>query len=144
MNRGHVRSRYAKGVKLDARSGIRDQPAWDDHAKFFDPLVEHGLVILGGPISSRSDDEVALLAVEAADEHELRSIFGGTPGPRMESFASRTFGPGPSGSTVAKRSIPEYSTEVSPKNRTAVTLIAGSQWQLAEGTTAFGCGRDIA
>jgi uncharacterized protein YciI len=59
--------------------GIREQPAWDEHAKFFDRLVEQGIVILGGPISSRSDDEVALLAVEAADEHELRRIFGGDP-----------------------------------------------------------------
>ena len=47
--------------------------------KFFDRLVEQGVVILGGPIASTGEDEVALLAVEAADEHELRSIFGGDP-----------------------------------------------------------------
>jgi hypothetical protein len=35
----------------------------------------------------------------------------------MASSPSKTFGPGPSGSTVGKRSVPEYSTEVSPKNR---------------------------
>jgi len=59
--------------------GIREQSAWDYHAQFFDRLVEQGMVILGGPISSRNDDEVALLAVEAPDEQELRSIFGGDP-----------------------------------------------------------------
>lgn len=59
--------------------GIRDQPAWDEHAKFFDRLVERGVVILGGPIEGRSDDDVALLAVEAADDQELRSIFGEDP-----------------------------------------------------------------
>ena len=68
-----------KGSNWMHDRGIREQPAWDDHAKFFERLVERGIVIFGGPISSRSDDEVALLAVEAADEHELRSIFGGDP-----------------------------------------------------------------
>jgi hypothetical protein len=58
---------------------IREQPAWDEHAQFFDQLVERGVVILGGPISSNSDEEVALLAVEAADEEELRSTFGEDP-----------------------------------------------------------------
>ena len=64
-----------KGANWMHARGIREQPAWDDHAKFFDRLVEQGIVILGGPISPRSEDEVALLAVEAADEQELRSIF---------------------------------------------------------------------
>jgi uncharacterized protein YciI len=59
--------------------GIREQPAWDEHARFFDRLVELGVVIFGGPISSSSDDEVALLAVEASDEHELRTIFAEDP-----------------------------------------------------------------
>jgi uncharacterized protein YciI len=68
-----------KGSKWKHDRGLRDQPAWDDHAKFFDRLVEQGIVILGGPIGSPSDDEVALLAVEATDEQELRSIFGEDP-----------------------------------------------------------------
>jgi hypothetical protein len=55
------------------------QPAWDEHAQFFDGLVERAVVVLGGPISSNSDDEVALLAVEASDEKELRSIFDEDP-----------------------------------------------------------------
>lgn len=68
-----------KGSNWMRDRGIREQPAWDDHAKFFDRLVEQGIVVLGGPISRSSDDEVALLAVEAADEQELRSIFGEDP-----------------------------------------------------------------
>ena len=59
--------------------GIREQPAWDEHAQFFDRLVERGVVILGGPISTNDDEEIALLAVEAADEKELQSIFGEDP-----------------------------------------------------------------
>jgi hypothetical protein len=59
--------------------GIREQSAWADHAQFLDGLVERGVVVLGGPISSNNDDEVALLAVEATDETELQSIFGEDP-----------------------------------------------------------------
>jgi hypothetical protein len=52
--------------------GIREQPAWDEHAQFFDQLVERGVAVLGGPIGRTSDDAVALLACEAEDEKELR------------------------------------------------------------------------
>jgi hypothetical protein len=34
---------------------------------------------LGGPIGGGSDDDIALLAVEAPDEAELRSIFSDDP-----------------------------------------------------------------
>src|SRR2546429_719089 len=69
----------AKGPNWLRDCGIREQPTWDEHAQFFDGLVERDVVVLGGPISSNSDDEVALLAVEAADEKELRSIFDEDP-----------------------------------------------------------------
>ena len=68
-----------KGPNWMFDRGIREQPAWDEHAQFFDQLVARGVVVLGGPISSNNDDEVALLAVEAADEQELRSTFGQDP-----------------------------------------------------------------
>jgi uncharacterized protein YciI len=69
----------AKGPTWMHDSGIRDQPAWEEHARFFDRLVERGVVVLGGPIASDSEDEVALLAVAATDEKELRAIFGEDP-----------------------------------------------------------------
>lgn len=69
----------AKGPGWLHDRGIRRQPAWDEHARFFDALVERGVVVLGGPIDSSEDDVVALLAVEASDEEELRSIFGEDP-----------------------------------------------------------------
>ena len=74
MKRGNVRGQHRKGPNWLHDCGIREQPAWDEHAQFFDGLVEQAVVVLGGPISSNSDDEVALLAAEAADEKELRSI----------------------------------------------------------------------
>ena len=69
----------AKGPSWLHDCGIREQPAWDEHAQFFDGLVERGVVVLGGPISSNGGGDVALLAVEAAHEEELRSIFGDDP-----------------------------------------------------------------
>ncbi|HET8630156.1 MAG TPA: YciI family protein [Thermomicrobiales bacterium] len=69
----------AKGPNWDPARGIRDQQGWDRHAAFADSLVERGVIILGGPIASDSDEEVALLAVNAADGQELRSVFGDDP-----------------------------------------------------------------
>lgn len=71
----------AKGLHWDRARGIRDQRGWDEHAAYFDELVEKGHVILGGPISSNGDDDddVGLLAVDAIDEEQLRSLFKGDP-----------------------------------------------------------------
>jgi uncharacterized protein YciI len=59
--------------------GIRDQPGWEQHAQFMDRLIERGVVVLGGPIASDDQGEVALLAVEAIDEKELRSVVAEDP-----------------------------------------------------------------
>jgi uncharacterized protein len=69
----------AKGARWEPTRGIREQDAWDQHAAFFDRLVEQGVVILGGPIASSSEEDVALLAVEAADERALRTLFSTDP-----------------------------------------------------------------
>ena len=50
-----------------------------EHAAFADELVARGVIIFGGPIGGGSDNDVALLAVEARDESELRSIFRDDP-----------------------------------------------------------------
>ncbi len=68
-----------KGANWDHSRQIREQQAWVEHAEFADELVERGIIILGGPIGGGSDDDIALLAVEAPDETELRSIFSDDP-----------------------------------------------------------------
>lgn len=68
-----------KGPNWVSLRGIREQPGWDEHARFFDELVEQGVVILGGPIASTDEADIALLAVTAADEPELRTIFADDP-----------------------------------------------------------------
>ena len=69
----------AKGPGWRQDHAIRDQQGWEDHARYFDRLVDQGVVVFGGPIDSRHHDEVALLAVRAADESEVRATFGADP-----------------------------------------------------------------
>ena len=69
----------AKGPNWDHARGIREQPFWDQHAAFADTLADRGVIILGGPVASDEDDDIALLAVEAPDEQALRSIFDADP-----------------------------------------------------------------
>jgi len=57
----------AKGANWDHARDIREQPFWDQHAAFADGLVERGVIILGGPVDSDDDEDIALMAVEAPD-----------------------------------------------------------------------------
>jgi uncharacterized protein len=69
----------AKGPNWDDTRGIREQPFWEEHGEFADQLVDRRVIILGGPIASDDEDDLALLAVEAGDEDAARSIFDADP-----------------------------------------------------------------
>jgi len=69
----------AKGPNWDHARGIREQDFWEEHGAFADALVASGVIILGGPVASDDDEDLALLAVEAADEEALRSAFEPDP-----------------------------------------------------------------
>ena len=69
----------AKGQNWDHSRDVRNQPYWTEHAAFADGLVANGTILLGGPVSTEDDDVIALLAVQAADEHELRSVLAADP-----------------------------------------------------------------
>ena len=69
----------AKGPNWDHTRGIREQPFWDLHAAFADELAGRGVIIFGGPVASDDEEDIALLAVQAADDRELRSIFATDP-----------------------------------------------------------------
>jgi uncharacterized protein YciI len=71
--------RTAKGPNWDHARGNREQAFWDEHADFADELVERGVIILGGPIASDDEEDIALLAVEASDEDAVRAIFDADP-----------------------------------------------------------------
>jgi hypothetical protein len=68
----------ARDAGWDHARDIREQPFWDQHAAFADELVDRGVIILGGPIGGDGED-LALLAVEAADEDAVRSAFAADP-----------------------------------------------------------------
>lgn len=34
----------------DFSKGTREQPFWDEHAKFIDQLVDEGFILMGGPL----------------------------------------------------------------------------------------------
>jgi uncharacterized protein len=68
-----------KGPHWDHNLQIREQSKWAEHAQFADELVARGVIILGGPIGDDSDDDIALVAVEAVDELHVHSIFDDDP-----------------------------------------------------------------
>ncbi len=76
----------AKGANWDRARDIREQPFFAEHAGFADGLVDSGVIIIGGPIGSDNtdsadddSDDIALLAVEAADEAAARAVFDADP-----------------------------------------------------------------
>jgi uncharacterized protein YciI len=68
------------GPNYDAARPRRAQDRWDEHAEFMDRLVADGFVILGGPVG---DGEQVLVAVEAADEPQVRAHLADDPWERM-------------------------------------------------------------
>ena len=69
----------AKGPGWDHARDIREQAFGDEHAAFSDQLLARGFIILGGPIASGNDEDIALLAVEAADENAVWAVFDADP-----------------------------------------------------------------
>jgi uncharacterized protein len=63
----------ARDTGWDHARDIREQPFWDQHAAFADELVDRGVIILGGPIGGGDGEDLALLAVQAADGQRLTS-----------------------------------------------------------------------
>jgi uncharacterized protein YciI len=51
--------------------GVREQPFWDDHARYMDALFANGAVVLGGPFADRTGSMVILEAQSAAHAREL-------------------------------------------------------------------------
>lgn len=37
------------GLNRDFSKDTREQPFWDEHAKFIDQLVDDGFILMGGP-----------------------------------------------------------------------------------------------
>ena len=54
------------GSLWNSEKTTREQPFWDEHARFMDEMFETGVVVLGGPFADRSGSMV-ILAVESTE-----------------------------------------------------------------------------
>jgi uncharacterized protein YciI len=65
-----------RGENWDARLSMRQQEKWDEHAVFMNALVDHGFVVLGGPLD---DGEKILLIIDAESEQEINARLADDP-----------------------------------------------------------------
>ncbi|PWU20800.1 MAG: hypothetical protein C5B50_03120 [Verrucomicrobia bacterium] len=54
----------------------RQQPLWDEHAAFIDPIFEQGHIVMAGPYADWSR---ALIIVKAENAEEAVAMFRGDP-----------------------------------------------------------------
>ena len=64
------------GPAWEARSSMREQKQWPEHATFMEGLVHDGFVVLGGPLG---DGSTILLIVDSESEDEIRARFSEDP-----------------------------------------------------------------
>ncbi len=64
------------GALWNPEKTAREQPFWDDHARFMDGLFEAGIVVLGGPFADRTG---SLVIVKAGDAAQVREMFRRDP-----------------------------------------------------------------
>ena len=59
------------GSGWDPRKAVREQPLWNEHARYMDALFASGVVVLGGPFADRSGSLVILKAESATHARDL-------------------------------------------------------------------------
>ena len=59
------------GSLWDSQKSVREQPYWDDHARYMDAIFESGVVILGGPFTDGSGSMVIVKAASALDARAM-------------------------------------------------------------------------
>jgi uncharacterized protein YciI len=64
------------GPNRDFSKETREQPFWDEHAKFIDQLVDDGFILMGGPLVEEGG---SLLILRAKDENEVREKLKNDP-----------------------------------------------------------------
>jgi uncharacterized protein YciI len=64
------------GTLWDPNKTARQQPFWDDHARYMDSLFETGVIILGGPFADRTG---SLVIVAADNAEQVREMFRHDP-----------------------------------------------------------------
>lgn len=64
------------GPHRDSSKTTREQPFWDEHARFIDQLVDDGFILMGGPLV---DEGGSLLILNAEDENQVRETLKNDP-----------------------------------------------------------------
>jgi uncharacterized protein YciI len=63
------------GPERDLTKGTREQPLWDEHARFIDGITE-GFIMMGGPFEQEGG---SMLIVYAENEGEIRGKLAPDP-----------------------------------------------------------------
>jgi uncharacterized protein YciI len=71
--------RMVRGPGFDQASDLAGQPYFREHVAHVSALATRGVIIIGGPVDTGDDADVALLAVEAADAAEAVAAFADDP-----------------------------------------------------------------
>ncbi|MFL5917984.1 MAG: hypothetical protein ACJ74L_12940 [Gaiellaceae bacterium] len=79
-----------RGDAWDHALGLREQDAWDAHARFMDALVDDGFVVLGGPLG---DGTRTLLIVDAVNERQIEARLSEDPWVSMRLLRLETIEP---------------------------------------------------
>src|SRR5262249_8724661 len=66
-----------RGEAWDARTPLRSQVLWDEHAAYMDQLTAAGFVVLAGPLADA--ESAAMLIVEAPDEETVNATLARDP-----------------------------------------------------------------
>ena len=64
------------GSRWNPDKGVREQPLWDEHARFMDDLFAAGSVVLAGPFADRSG---SMVIVRGASVHDVRKTYSRDP-----------------------------------------------------------------
>ena len=68
--------RLRAGPEWDRARPMEEQSDWPAHAAFMNELVDHGFIVLGGPLF---DEYRVVLAVEAESEQEVHETLARDP-----------------------------------------------------------------
>ena len=65
------------GQNWNHNKGVREQPLWEEHARFVDNLFDRGLIMLAGPFTPEGTGALVILNVETIEE--ARTLYADDP-----------------------------------------------------------------
>jgi len=68
-----------RGPAWDAKTPLRAQVLWDEHAALMDQLTAEGFIVLGGPLGDINAEGEAMLLIDAPDEETIHATLERDP-----------------------------------------------------------------